>query len=321
LVNKINAEGKYFALYFSLEAADREADKDDVMSIIASEINKALKNSGIMQLSSLFRPYNSLPKMDRSVKISEFLNYICLGVDKEVVVFFDEIDCLMDEPLITFLRQIRLGYNNRFDSPKTVFPRSLALVGLRDIRDYLASVRLNSESRGLASPFNIKKDALTLANFSRREIEELYLQHAEATEFKQTFSDSALDRVWYWSEGQPWLVNALAFETIVKILKKDYCTIITGCHIDQAASELIRRRDVHIDSLIERLKEPRVYRIMDSVFAGTSSFDQKEADVRYCQELGLVVSDEDKSIRPANALYREVMSRTITDHIQAAMAF
>jgi hypothetical protein len=102
---------------------------------------------------------------------------------KDLVIFFDEADCLIDSSLITLLRQIRLGFNNRFDSPMTKFPRSMALVGMRDIRDYLVQVRTESESIGLASHFNIKKEALTLANFTKEQIQELYHQHTEASGF------------------------------------------------------------------------------------------------------------------------------------------
>jgi hypothetical protein len=79
---------------------------------------------------------------------------------------------------------------------------------------------------------------------------------------------------------------------------------------------LILKRDTHIDSLLERLKEPRVAKVMDAVFAGTKSKVLLESDDRrYCVDLGLVVPDENKKLRPANPLYGEVMSRIITDQI------
>jgi hypothetical protein len=66
---------------------------------------------------------------DTSSKVQNMLNDICRSLDRELVVFFDEADCLHDDPLITFLTQIRDGYLERYDSPQTVFPRSMALVG------------------------------------------------------------------------------------------------------------------------------------------------------------------------------------------------
>ena len=49
------------------------------------------------------------------------------------MLLFDEADCLSEQTLITFLRQLRDGYINRVRAP---FPSSVALVGMRNIRDY-----------------------------------------------------------------------------------------------------------------------------------------------------------------------------------------
>jgi hypothetical protein len=51
------------------------------------------------------------------------------------VVFLDEIDTLQDDLLISVLRQLRDGYADR----PGFFPWSLALVGMRDVRDYKVS--------------------------------------------------------------------------------------------------------------------------------------------------------------------------------------
>jgi hypothetical protein len=60
------------------------------------------------------------------------------------------------------------------------------------------------------------------------------------------------------TQGQPWLVNAIAREIVVKILKNDFSQTINPKHVEQAVQTLIIRRDTHIDSLMERLKEKRV---------------------------------------------------------------
>lgn len=67
------------------------------------------------------------------------------------------------------LCQIRDGYTDR---PRS-FPHSLALVGLRDVRDYKV-VSGGTDRLGTSSPFNIKADSITLRNFTRAEIAALY---------------------------------------------------------------------------------------------------------------------------------------------------
>jgi hypothetical protein len=87
--------------------------------------------------------------------------------------------------------------------------------------------------------------------------------------------------------------------------------------MDQAAEILIQRRDTHIDSLLERLKEPRVIKVMDAVFAGTKGKVPINSDDRqYCVDLGLVVKNGDQALRPSNKIYQEVFSRVITDQIE-----
>jgi hypothetical protein len=313
---KINSEGKYYALNCSLMTLRDEQDETIAMSKFVARLNFFLKSSSVQTLKEKAYIYNSLPGMDDPVnKISVFLNNLCEDLDKELVVFFDDSDCLSGSALITFLAQIRESFQIR-DQPGNKFPRSMALVGMRDIRDYLIHVRPEEASKGLASPFNIKKEAFTLPNFTQEEIGTLYRQHTKAS--GQIFDDEAVARAWHWSEGQPWLVNALAYEAVVEILKKDYSAIVTAKIIEQAAENLIKRRDTHIDSLLERLKEPRVGRVMNAVFAGTKLRMSKYADDRqYCVDLGLVALGENDNLRPANALYQEVMSRVLTDSIQS----
>ncbi len=91
---------------------------------------------------------------------------------RPLVVFIDEIDSLTDDALISVLRQLRDGYPRRPEH----FPHSLALIGMRDVRDY--KVTSGGRTRlQTASPFNIKVRSLTLSNFTQTEVSQLYQQH------------------------------------------------------------------------------------------------------------------------------------------------
>jgi hypothetical protein len=319
LTDQINLEGKYYALYCSLESLDEITNRKEGINEIIFQIQDALLNSEIDELIKLSLNYKPLQKLGSTTKVKALFNYLCNNIDKDLIVFFDETDCLSEEPLVTFLRQIRLGYNTRTpkNTNKLRFPRTVALIGMRDIRDYIKRTRPESQSRGLASPFNIKRKALTLRNFTQEEIKTLYSQHTKAS--GQIFEGESIERAWFWSEGQPWLVNALALETVVEILHNDYSLPVTKNLIDQAAEAIIKRRDTHIDSLRERLSEPRVINVMDSVLAGTQGKVLKNPDDKlYCIDLGLVVEDENQKLRPANPIYSEVMVRMLTDEVQSA---
>jgi hypothetical protein len=316
LTDKINNDGNYYAISCDLSPLRPVVDEELAISRLASQIDVALASSELEIIQKLAYSYKSLPAMeDSGSKVRMMLNAICRDLDKDLIVFFDEADCLSGSALITFLTQIRAGYLKRHKFEVNKFPKSMALVGMRDIRDYLVQVRPGEESIGLASPFNVKKESLTLANFTRDEIQALYNQHTEAT--GQIFKNEALDRAWYWTEGQPWLVNALAYEVVVKQLKNDYAKVITESHIDQAAEILIQHRDTHIDSLLERLKEPKVRRVLDPIIAGDEYWNDEvtEDDIKYVGDLGLIKQDDDAAM-PANPIYGDVIIRALTQRLQ-----
>jgi hypothetical protein len=257
LTDAINSRGEYYALYCSLAIVRGIGDRQEATDLILGKIISGLDASKEEALANLAYAFESKPYMSsnnhRFPKVEFFLRDICRALDRDLVVFFYEADSFEEGPLITFLTQISDGYITRADTHAGKYPRSLALIGARDFTDYASQVRPNGQSLGLASPFNVKEESLTLANFSKEDIINLYGQHSAET--GQIFEPSAFDRAWRWTEGQPWLVNALAKRVIAREFKNDYSRSVSGADIDQAAQYLISRNDTHIDSLIRR---PRV---------------------------------------------------------------
>ena len=92
------------------------------------------------------------------------LTKYCKLLEKPIVVFFNKADCLYGDTIISFLRQLRSGYVNRVLAP---FVHSIALVGMRNIRDYKALIRSKRETLGSANPFNIVAKTMTLNNFKK----------------------------------------------------------------------------------------------------------------------------------------------------------
>ena len=124
---------------------------------------------------------------------------------------------------------------------------------MRDVRDYKVASG-GSERLNTSSPFNIKTDSLTLESFSPEDVAALYRQHTDET--GQIFTDAAVEHAFYLTQGQPWLVNALARQ-VVETVAPDPATAVTPAHFDAAKEILIQRQDTHLDSLAERLREPR----------------------------------------------------------------
>jgi len=67
---------------------------------------------------------------ERNVLQTSLVNY-CRSLDKPLIILFDEADAL---------RQLRSGYVNR--SGEVPFANSVALVGMRNIRDYRSTASL-----------------------------------------------------------------------------------------------------------------------------------------------------------------------------------
>ena len=230
---------------------------------------------------------------------------------KPIVLFIDEIDALEDQALISVLRQLRSGYPARPQS----FPQSAALIGLRDVRDYKLAAGGNERGASpaenrlqTASPFNIKVESLTLRNFTLPEIQALYAQHTEAT--GQIFQPSVAAEVYALTQGQPWLVNALARQ-LVEVIMPDRTQAITATDVFIAKENLIQRRDTHIDSLAKRLREPRIQAILEPMLAGQPLGDVPVDDIEFVLDLGLCRLDDTGSLVIANPIYREVMPRML----------
>jgi AAA-like domain len=234
-----------------------------------------------------------------------------LSLPKPLVLLIDEIDALQDETLISVLRQLRNGFSTR---PKA-FPQSIGLIGLRDVRDYKVASG-GSERLNTASPFNVKARSITLRDFNLEEVGQLYRQHTSDT--GQIFTDHAVNLAFDLTQGQPWLVNAIAKE-IVEELVEDVTIAITPDHINQAKEILIRRQDTHLDSLAERLREDRVKAIIEPMLAGSSPGETSNDDRQYLIDLGLLKRNPAGGMTIANAIYREVLPRVLAQGPQDSL--
>jgi hypothetical protein len=153
-------------------------------------------------------------------------------------------------------------------------------------------------------------------SFTKEEITQLYKQHTDET--GQVFEEDAIERVWEQTQGQPWLVNAVAREVIDEILQSDYTKPVTADLVREAIQNIILERPTHIDSLLERLKEPRVRNVIEPVILGEGLIDRDSDDFRYTRELGLIRTVNAR-VTPANPIYAEVIIRKLSSDTQYAL--
>ena len=310
LVDDINAKGERLAMYCSLEVVQEFPDPTDGIPMIYEMIRgEAQYRPELKQCPFLAEGHRRFDRETLASKgISELLSELSVFAGKPFVVFFDEADCLSGATLVTFLRQLRNGCISRQKGRD--FPASIALIGMRNIRDFKAKIRPDRETLGSASPFNVITEAMTLRTFTADEVAELYRQHTDAT--GQVFEPGVAALAYEYSRGQPYLVNALARWCMDKIHDRRFNEPITLADMHEAKERIIRERGTHLDSLMERMKEPRVRSIVEAVMTGSANRrDLLEDDVSFVLDLGLL-REENGDLVPANPMYAEIMGRYLS---------
>ncbi|XOF34217.1 MAG: ATP-binding protein [Candidatus Electrothrix sp. YB6] len=302
-MHEINAGTEAVACYVSLERCQEVTAVERAMPAMAESVQEYARSYKlpVPELSSGVSPESMLSDL--------LTEWAALVAPKKLIVFFDEVDVVAGPAMISFLRQLRGGFARRGVG---AFPVSVALVGMRDLRDYLVTSK-DGQLLNPGSPFNIKHDSATLTNFSQSDIAALTAQHTEAT--GQAFAPEALERIWVYSSGQPWLVNALCEQIVYRIIPETR-TAVQPEHVDQAKEQLIASRATHIDSLGERLREERVRRVIQPMMTGNSdpTLGRSDHDVEFCLDLGLIAWEG--SLVIANAIYREVIARYLSQNYQ-----
>ncbi len=302
LSKQLNLSEKYVAVHFSLETA---GFRSNTVEKANRAIIESLFSAAQEQVSAINYPPDPL---GYEPSINVFKNYLtdwARKISLPIILLIDEIDSLYDDVLISVLRQLRDGFQFR----PQAFPSSVALVGLRDVREYKEKVRDNDRSIGSGSPFNIKAKSLTIGNFSRHQIAGLLQQYTD--EGGQVFDDEIIDLIYLLTGGQPWLVNALANEITVEILLGDTSKPVTIEIVNQAKENLILRRDTHLDSLIDKLMDTRIRPIVDSIISGADvEFNNFNDDLQYALDLG-IIKRTGNGIVISNEIYKEIIPRVL----------
>ena len=252
LQDYLNKEGFYYAVYVNFERG--QAWRHNIKKATDEFVQEIIGRISII-LEDDFSPrkavqyYKSLASEN---SLNDMLTYFSRLIKKPMVMFIDEIDSLIGDTLLSVLRQLRSGYDKRPDN----FPSTIILCGVRDIKDYRIHTSQNEIIKG-GSAFNIKTESLRLGNFSKAEVIELYNQHTSDT--GQIFTDDCYDLVMEYTNGQPWLVNALAREVTYKMTENnDRSIAITPEKLEIAKERLILERQTHLDQLADKLDEKRV---------------------------------------------------------------
>ena len=296
----LNAQG-YACVYTTVEeAGTARDDAERVMRVVLSALGSDARS--VLGDDFLATHWSGiLAEFGPNTALHEALSRWSEASAKPLVLLIDEIDTLQGDPLLSTLQQLRGGYPMR----PGAFPQCVVLCGLRDVRDY----RIRSTS----SPFNIVAKSLRLGDFTREETLTLLDQHTGET--GQAFTDDAREAIWTQTLGQPWLVNALAYETCFeRKAGRDRSRAVTADDVAEAREALIVRRVTHLDYLADKLREDRVRRVIEPMLSGVDEHAFSYRDIEYVRDLGLIARD--RPARIANPIYAEVVPRELGGILQ-----
>jgi hypothetical protein len=295
---ELNASGQAAACYVSLERGQRMTEPERCMPDLCKAIQDYAKFSNL--------PVPEVKTSTPGSMLSEVLiDFSAIVAPKPLIILFDETDALEGDSLISFLRQLRGGFMERGIGK---FPTSIALVGMRDLKDYITAAKGGVPPSPL-SPFNIKSDSVFISNFNKEDVIALFAQRTSET--GQGITDEARDYVYEQSWGQPWIVNSLFQRATMRILKEDNFETVTLEHIMAAREQMILSRETHLDTLGVRLREPKIKRVIESILVGNvdPEMGRTNPDVELVIDLGLIKWESATGFTISNPIYEEILTR------------
>ena len=235
-------------------------------------------------------------------RLLEFYSEIILqNVPERIVIFVDEIQCIADLPFADqLLASFRAAHNARATDPD--FSRlTFVLLGECD--------PLNLINEPELSPFNVTQ-AVTLDDFSREELN-LFI-----TELNLPAKDAAiaLDRIYYWTSGQPYLAQKLARAISREKREGDIVAIVDGIALHQLSGRSALHNEPHMSHIHrEVVKDPKQSEALLNLYGRICKKVPVATDLgstaqRRLIALGLLVIDDEGRLKIRNRLYQSVFT-------------
>ena len=235
-------------------------------------------------------------------RLFEFYSEVLLQhVAESIVVFVDEIQCIENLSYADdLLTSIRAAHNARMTDPD--FSRlCFVLLGECDPVSLMQEAEL--------SPFNVTQQVL-LDDFSREDLE-LF-----ATELNRNHDDAiaALDRIYYWTSGQPYLSQKLARAVAREPGVEDIETLVDRVATTQIAGRAALHSEPHMSHIHravvndEKRSEP-LLNLYGKIRKGIEvPADLGSALQRRLMAIGLLVIDDESNVCMRNRLYEMVFT-------------
>ncbi len=235
-------------------------------------------------------------------RLFEFYSEVILQhVPEQIVVFVDEIQCIEDLGYADqLLSSIRVAHNARTTDPD--FTRlSFVLLGECDPISLIKEAEL--------SPFNVTQQ-IPLDDFSRQEI------GLFATELNRDRGDAerALDRIYHWTRGQPYLTQKLARAVAREGQVENIEETVDRLVFQQLAGRAALHNEPHMSHIHRAIAtgdkqcEP-LLNLYGKIRKGIKvPADLGSPHQRRLMAIGLLTIDEDINVKVRNRIYEAVFT-------------
>jgi hypothetical protein len=285
----LNQKGYAKCLYINVEClrGTEEDLKESMRSLLFEISSRARDHFGDDYLDDLV--LGILEKRGPFQALNELLTQWSKRSEKPIVLLVDEIDTLQGTILTSFLSQIRAGNDKR----PTLFPQSIIFCGTHDV---------------IEKQFNIKDATLKISFMSRADLNEMIASYCSKRHVE--IDSEAVEEIWEYSNGQPWIVSTLCAELFHEIVPVKGLKNVSAIQVSEAIDNVLAKKGNHIEYIASQLRNPRVKKCMIPMLTGGTIIQGiEESDLNYLEELGLL--NIGRVIDISNKLYKEIIPRAL----------
>jgi len=240
---------------------------------------------------------------NRQRLVEFYIEVVLKNVPDRIVIFIDEIQCIAGLPFAEhFLASIRAAHNSRLTDPE--FKRlSFVLLGECDPKTLVSQDGL--------SPFNVSTQ-IRLADFSRDELDifkaELNLPMDDA--------ETALDSIYDWTGGQPYLTQKLARAISREAISGDIAEQVDRIARQQLAGRAALNSEPHMSRMHraivgDRKQSEGLLNLYGKMRKGVPvSYDPASKLQQKLFAVGLLVVDKAGKLAVRNRVYKTVFTAT-----------
>ncbi len=238
---------------------------------------------------------------NRQRLVEFYVEVILQNVSERLVVFIDEVQCIEDLPFAgQLLASIRAAHNARITEPD--FARlSFVLIGECDPASLVADANL--------SPFTITRP-IHLSDFTRIDLD----LFAKELNLSEVDAKAALDRIYFWTNGQPYLSQKLARSVARERMSGNIESHVDRIAMHQLAGRAAFHNEPHMSHIHRMVTgDKKQCEALLNLYGQIRKGVKTEADLgsplqRRLVAVGLIVPGDDGTLTIRNRLYENVFT-------------